>query len=101
MHLHPPWMVFWRWCLRVSHCLHLSLLNLLVAPNPVRPHIRAIEVGFIGTENHAVDGRLFAVLVVLDILLDVTGGIDGEDVSVARVVVERVAIHVVRRFLGG
>ena len=77
MHFYPSGVVLWRGCFGVADCVQSALVvNLLVAPNSVCPHVCAVEVGFRGVKNHAVDGRLVAVLVVLDVLLDVPGGID-------------------------
>jgi hypothetical protein len=70
-----------------------------MAPYSVRPHVCTVEVGFIGVEDHAMDGRLFAVLVVLYVLGKVSGRVDGEDVAVTRVVVERIAVHGIGRLL--
>lgn len=72
-----------------------------MTPYPICPHICAVEVGFRRVEDHAVNRRLFAVLEVLDVLLDVARGVDREDISVASIVVEWIAIHVVRSFLAG
>lgn len=100
MHLHPSWMILWRRRFCVSHCLQSPLfIDLLVTPYPVRPHVCAVEVGFRGIKDHAVDCGLFAVLVVLYVFLDVAGRVDGEDVAVARIVVEGIAIYGVRWFL--
>jgi hypothetical protein len=48
-----------------------------------------------------VDGGLVTVLKVLDVFFDVTGGVDREDVAVAGVVVEGVAVDSVRGLLCG
>jgi hypothetical protein len=40
-----------------------------------------------------VDCSLVAVFKVLDVFLDVTGGIDGENVTVTGIVVEGVAVY--------
>ena len=48
-----------------------------------------------------MDGGLITVLEVLDVFLDVTGGVDREDVAVASVVVEGVAVNCVRGLLCG
>jgi len=70
-------MVFRRGRLSEAYSLQPSfVIYLLVAPDPIGPHIRAIEIGLRGIENHTVDGSLVAVLEVLDVLFDVTFGID-------------------------
>lgn len=101
MHLHPPRVVLWRRRFGIPDCLKSSLLvNLLVAPHAVCPHIGAVEVCLARVKYHAVDGGLVAVFVVLNVLDEVPGGVDGEDVAVAGVVVEGVAVDGVRGLLG-
>jgi hypothetical protein len=102
MHLYPSWMVFRCGCLSKAHRLQSTLfVDLLVTPYPVCPHIRAVEIGLRGIEDHAVNRSLVAVLEVLDILFDVARRVDREDVPVASIVVERVAVYGVRRLLSG
>ena len=102
MHLYPSWMVFRRRSLSEAYCLQPSfVVYLLVTPDPICPHICAVEIGLRGIENHAVNRGLVAVLEVLDVLLDMAFGIDREDVAVASIVVERVAVYGVWRLLGG
>jgi hypothetical protein len=48
-----------------------------------------------------MDGGLVTVLKVLDVFFDVTRGVDREDVAVASVVVEGIAINCVRGLLCG
>lgn len=48
-----------------------------------------------------MNGGLFAILVVLNILLDMAGWVDGEDVSVASIIIEWVAVDCIGRFLCG
>jgi hypothetical protein len=43
-----------------------------VTPYSVRPHVRAVEVGLGGIEDHAMDRSLLAVLEILDVLFDVS-----------------------------
>jgi hypothetical protein len=100
MHLDPSRVILWRWRLSIPDCLKSALVvDLLVAPYPVSPHVCAIQVGFCGIKDHAVDCSLVAVLVILNVLFHATRGVDGEDVAVAGMIVERVAIHGIRRRL--
>jgi hypothetical protein len=100
MHLDPPWMILRRWCICVTYCLDSAfLIDLLVAPDPVCPHVRTVEVSLAGVKDHAMDCSLVAVFKVLDVLLHFAGRIDREDIAETRVVIERVAVNVVRRLL--
>jgi hypothetical protein len=51
-------------------------------------------------EYHAVNCGLVAVLVVLDVLDEMARVVDGEEIAVAGVVVEGVAVYGVRGLLG-
>jgi len=102
MHFDPPRMVLWRRRIGVSDCFEPALLvDLLVAPYSICPHVCAVEVCFARVEDHTVDGGLVAVLVVLDVFDEVPGVVYGEDITVAGVVVEWVAVYGVWRFPGG
>lgn len=102
VHLHPSWVVFGLRRLCVSNCLHAALVvNFLVAPDTVCPHVCAVQVCLGRVEDHAVDGRLLAVLVVLDVLLHGARLVDGEDVAIAGVVIEGVAVHGIGSLLRG
>ena len=57
--------------------------------------IRDREIGLGRIKDHAVDGALVAVVVVLYVDLDATVGVDGEDIAEASMFVERVAVDVI------
>lgn len=101
MHLHPSRVVLLSRRLYMSDQLHCAVVFLLVTPDPVRPHVCRVEVVLFGVEDHAVDGCLRAVLVVLDELLDAAVFVDGEDVAEAGMLVEGVAVDAVGGFFGG
>ena len=66
-------MVFRRRSLSEAYCFQSTLVvYLLVTPYSVRPHVRAVEVGLGGIEDHAMDRSLLAVLEILDVLFDVS-----------------------------
>jgi hypothetical protein len=71
------------------------VVNLFVTPHSICPHVCAIEVGLRRIEHHAVDCSLVAVLKILDVFLEVAGGVDGEYVTVTGIVVEGVAVYCV------
>lgn len=101
MHLYPSRVILGSWGFSKAYCFYPSLVvYLLVAPYSVCPHIRAVKIGFGGVEDHAMDRRLVAVFEILDVLLDVTGRVDREDVAVASVVVEWVTVHGIGWLLG-
>jgi len=77
------------------------LLVLLVRPDAVPAQVRRVQVRLGGIEHHAVDARLRAVLVVLDVLHQRALRVDREHVPEPGVVVEGIAIHVERRLLRG
>ena len=102
VHLYPSRVVLLALCLGKANRFKPPLLvNLLVTPDAVCPHVCAVEVRFCGIEDHAVYGRLVAVLVVLDVPLERPVAVDIEDVAVAGIIVERVAVDVVRWFSRG
>lgn len=71
-------------------------------PDPIVLHIRRVEEGLGGIEDHAMDAGVGGVGVVLHI--GVQGAVFwsyGEDIAVAGVVVEGVSVDVVRGLLGG
>lgn len=74
--------------------------DLLVRPDFVRPHVGGVEVLFVLIEDHAVDCGVVLVRVVLDVLLQATLLVDGENVSITGEVVERISVDVVRRLVG-
>lgn len=70
-------MILWSWGFSEAYCLYSSfVIYLLVTPHAVRPHVCAVEVGFRGIEDHAMDCSLVAVFEILDVLLDVSRGVD-------------------------
>ena len=79
----------------------MALKYLLVRPDFVSPHVGRVEVLLVLVEDHAVDGGVVLVRVVLDVFLQTALVVDGEHVAVAGEVVERVTINVVRRLIGG
>jgi hypothetical protein len=94
MHLHPSRMIFGRRRFCVSYCLQSSfVINLLMAPYPVCPHVCAVQVVFAGVKHHAVYGGLVTVLKVLNVLGEVAGRVDRKDIAEACIVVERIAVH--------
>jgi hypothetical protein len=78
----------------------VALKYLLVRPDFVSPHIGRVEVLLALVEDHAVDGGVVLIGVVLDVFFQTTLVVDGEDIAIAGKVVERVAIDVVRRLIG-
>ena len=48
-----------------------------------------------------MDGCLVTVIVVLDVLLEAAFTVYGEDVAISGVVVERVAVYMMRSLFGG
>lgn len=102
MHLYPSRVILGSRRFSKANCFYPSfVVYFLMAPYSVCPHIRAVKIGFGGVEDHAMNRRLVAVFVILNVLLDVTRWVDREDVAVASVVVEWVAVHGIRRLLGG
>ena len=98
--LHPPGVVPLG-CVDAPDKGEMSCLAvLLVRPDLVGPHVGGVEIGLAGVEDHTVNGRVGAVLVVLDVRLHATVLIDGEDIPVACVFVEGIAIDVVGWLLG-
>lgn len=70
-------------------------------PDLVGGQIGRVEVGLCRVENHAVDTGLGVIFVVLHIAVQSPIGLDGKHVTVASVVVERVAVDIVGRLTGG
>ena len=101
MHLNPSRVVFLALCFCEPNCFQSSLvINLLVTPDAVRPHVGAVEICLGWVEYHSMDCRLVAVFVVLDVFLQRAVAVDAEDVAIAGVVVERVAVDIVRGLAG-
>jgi hypothetical protein len=84
-----------------AHRRQLALCVLFMAPHAIGPHVRAVQVRLRGVEDHAMNGGLRTVLVVLDVLGQGARGRSGEDVAEARVLVEGVAVDAVGGLLGG
>lgn len=100
VHGHPSWVVPLARRFDTAYSGELTGFRvLLVAPNPVGPHVRRVQVALCGIKRHAVDCSLGAVFVVLDVLLEPAILIHGEDVAEAGVVVEWVTVDVVRWLL--
>lgn len=67
---------------------------LLVSPDAVSPHVGRIEIRFCRVKHHAMDGRFGSILVVLNVVVQVASRIDGKDVTMSGVVIERVAVDI-------
>ena len=99
---YPPWVIIGRRGHYITdHLEFASDVILSVRPDAVGPHVGGIEIGLGWIKDHAVDGALVAVLVVLYIGLKGPGAVNGEDVAEASMFVERVAIDVIGWKLGG
>jgi len=93
---YPPWVITGRRGVYVTDQLEFaSGVILLVCPDTVGPHVGRVEIGLGRIKDHAVDGALVAVVVVLYVDLDATVGVDGEDIAEASMFVERVAVDVI------
>jgi hypothetical protein len=79
----------------------LALNYLLVCPDFVSPHVRRVEILFVFVKDHAVDGGVVLVGVVLHVFFQTALVVDGKDVTVAGKIVERIAVDVVRQLVGG
>lgn len=102
MHGEPARLVVWFWRVEAADRTEEAGVRVLgVAPQLVGPHVGGVEVRFSGIEDHAVDGRGGRVVVVLDVFFQDAGAVDAEDVAMAGLVVERVAVDMVRRSLSG
>lgn len=51
-----------------------------MTPDLVRPHVCGIEVLFLGVEDHTVDRGVLVKFGILDVLVQSTLRVDGEDV---------------------
>lgn len=102
VHLDPAGVVIGRGSLDAVDQGQLAGFGVLqVCPDLVGLEIGGVEVGFGGVEDHAVDAGVGLVLVVLDVLEESAIGASGEDVAVAGVFVEGVAVDVVGGLVGG
>jgi hypothetical protein len=97
----PSWMIALLWSLDAPDQAQCAICILLVCPYTIRPHIRRVQIRFGWIEHHAVDGRRQRVFIVLDILGKSAAAVCSEDVSKASMVVEGVAVDIVRWFLSG
>lgn len=74
--------------------------DFLVTPDLIRPHIGGVEVLLPRVKHHPVDRRLLIQFRILHVLVQASSGVDGEDVQESRMVVEWVAVDIVRREFG-
>ena len=86
---------------RQGEKLNRSATYFLVRPDFIGPHVGRVEVLFGLVEDHAVDGSVVLIRVVLDIVFQTSLVVDGKDIAVPGEIVKRVAVDVVRRFVGG
>lgn len=102
VHLNPAGVVIGRGSLDAVDQGQLAGFGVLqVCPDLVGLEIGGVEVGFGGVEDHAVDTGVGLVLVVLDVLDESAIGTCREDVAVAGIFVEGVAVDVVGGLVGG
>lgn len=103
MHGHPPWMVALVGTVNGTDELQLGRVGpaLAVHPDLVRAQVSRVEERLGRIEDHAVYAGAGLVLVVLHIVRQRAGGVDGEDAPVASVVVKGVGVDGVGRPLGG
>lgn len=101
MHGYPAWVIFRVWGWEARHKRQGAVFVLPVCPEGVGCEIGRVEVGFCRVEDHAVDSGCGGVGVVLDVAIQGAGARDGEDVAVAGVLVEGVAVDGVGGFPGG
>ena len=73
---------------------------LAVHPQLVGGQVGRVQVRLCWVKDHAMDARAWVVLVILDVLGKAATGVHTEDVAVAGVLVEGVAVHGVWRLLG-
>lgn len=102
MHLNPAGVVTSIRSLEaIDQCQFARLGILDVRPNLVSREIGGVQVGLCGIENHAVDTSVGDIFVVLDILIQSSIGLHRKHVAITGVVVERVAVNIVGRLMGG
>lgn len=102
MDFHPSRVVVRRRRLETVHQRQLPGRSVLA----MRPDLVGLQVGRVqeslgGIEDHAVDTGVFDIFVVLHVLRQAAVVLYREDVAVAGVFVEWVAVDVVRRLFGG
>lgn len=71
----------------------------LVRPDLVGAQVRRVQVCFRRIEDHAMDARVRDQFEILNISVDLSGLVYGKHVAESCVVVERVAVNVVRRLM--
>lgn len=102
MHLNPAGVVTSIGGFETIHQGQFTRLGILdMRPNLVGREICGVQVGLCWVEYHAVDTSVGNIFVILDIAIQRAIGLHGEYVSIAGVVVERVAVNIVRRFVSG
>lgn len=101
VHLHPARMVIGRRGLETVDQAQFPGRVLAVRPDLVGLQVGRVEKGLGGIEDHAVDARGRFIFVVLHILGQTAIVLDGKHIAIARVLVEGIAIDVVRRLAGG
>lgn len=100
MDVNPSRMVAGGRCVDAADQGESAVAGFLVCPDFVRPHVGRVQIRLRRVEDHAVDGGLFAVFVVLDVLVQLASFVNRKDVTVACMLVEWVAIDTIRRLLG-
>lgn len=102
MHLDPAGVVASIRSLEaIDQCQFTRLGILDVRPNLVGREIGGVQVGLCGIEHHAMDTSVGDVFIVLDIFIQTSIGLHRKHVAVTGVVVERVAVNIVGRLVGG
>jgi len=101
VHGDPSRVIAWRWRIDAADQLDLARGELAVGPELVGGQVGRVEVALCRVEDHAVDARVGLVGVVLEVGVEGAGGGDGEDVAVAGVLVEGVAVDGVGGLFGG
>lgn len=102
VHLNPTRVITRMRSLKTIEQSQLTSLSILfVCPDFVGLEIGGVEVGLGRIKDHAVNASVGIILVVLDILIKGTILGDGEDVSIAGVLVEWVTVDIVWGLVGG
>lgn len=102
MHRHPPGVIFRRWGINAVDKRELACLAIfLVRPDLVSSQVGRIEVVFPGIKDHSMYSRLGHIRVILNIGFNAAALVDGENITVASMIVERISIDIVRWLLGG
>ena len=101
MHFHPARMVIGRRGLETVDQRQLSSRVLAMRPDLVGLQVGRVEKGLGGIEDHAVDAGGRFIFVVLHILGQTAIVLDREHIAIAGVLVEGIAIDIVRRLASG